>query len=432
MRVAIVGGGLTGLSAADALSKRHHTCTILEKDDAIGGLAGSFKVNGVYLEKFYHHLFTSDSAAVELINRLGLSDRLEWYPTATSYYMKRIYRLSTIPDLLRFSHISFFDRIRLGLLYVMTRFTTDWRELEGITAHDWLVKMGGKRVYRGVWEPLLRGKFGQYADQIAAVWIWNKLKLRGSSRGKTQEERLGYLRGGFGQALDAWKRQLCDRGVNILLNSPVDEIRIENGRVTGIVLAGEFHPFDWVLVTTAPEPFIQMARALPTEYRDRLAKIEYLANVCLVMSLDRNLSDTYWLNVGDPTIPFTGVIEHTNMQRKETYGGKNLVYLSRYLTLDDPYYQMSAQDLLTAYSPYLQRMFPGFIREWVKETWAWRARYTQPVIGLHYSDLRPPFKTPIANLWLCCMAQIYPQDRGMNYAIAYGQKVAAEMVQGSL
>jgi len=430
MHVAVIGGGVTGMSAADELSRRGVACTIFDKDQVIGGLAGSFKVNGVYLEKFYHHLFTSDTAAAEMIERVGLGDRLEWLPTSNSFYAGRFYRLSTPLDLLKFSHIRLIDRIRLGLLYLSTRFVGNWQALEEITAREWLIKRAGQSVYEGVWQPMLRNKFGQYADQIAAVWIWNKLKLRGSSRGKGQEERLGYLRGGFGQAIDAWERQLRAQGVEIALHTPVERIQIQDGVATGVVAGGCFRAFDRILVTTAPEILNQIAPGLPAGYRARLAEIEYLANVCLVMSLDRSLSNTYWLNIGDPAIPFTGLIEHTNMQGPERYGGAHLVYLSRYLDPQDPYYQMPAEELLAAYMPYLQKMFEGFRPSWVKDLWAWRARYAQPVIGLRYSKILPPFRTPIENLWLSCMAQVYPQDRGMNYAIVFGKKVVAEMMQG--
>jgi protoporphyrinogen oxidase len=427
MKIAIIGGGMTGMSAADELTKRGASCTIFEKQPVLGGLAGSFQVNGAWLEKFYHHLFTSDRAAVALIERLGWGDALEWIPTTNSYYLNQIYHLSTPLDLLRFSSISLLARIRLGLLYVGTRFVNNWQKLEQITAREWLIRMAGREVYEKVWQPLLRGKFGRYADEVAAVWIWNKLKLRGSSRGKKQEERLGYVRGGFGQVIDAFERDLQKQDVEINPWSPVERIEIEEGRATGVVVDGAFQPFDRVLVTTAPDLFLEMAPELPAAYRDQLAQIKYLANVCLVMSLDRSLSDTYWLNVGDPSIPFTGVIEHTNMQRPDIYGGAHLAYLSRYLDPEDPFYDMSAEELLEAYVPHLQKMFEGFSRDWVKEAWAWRARYAQPVIGLNYSDLKPAFRTPVEDLWLCCMAQIYPQDRGINYAVAYGQKVAAAM-----
>ena len=271
-------------------------------------------------------------------------------------------------------------------------------------------------------------KFGDYADEVAAVWFWNKLKLRGSSRGKQQEERLGYLVGGFGQALEAWEQELRTRGVEMRVGEGVERIPVEQGRATGVVTGKGLQPFDHVLVTTAPELLVRMAPDLPADYRARLSKIRYLANVCLVMRLDRTLSDTYWLDVGDPTIPMTGVIEHTNMQRPETYGGAHLVYISRYLAPDNPRFAMSAEQLLSDYLPHLQKMFKGFSREWVKEVWAWRERHTQPVVGLNYSALLPPFETPAPNLWLSCMAQIYPEDRGMNYAVVYGNRVAEKML----
>ncbi len=427
-QVAIIGGGLTGMSAADALTARGVRCTLYEREATLGGLAGSFQVDGAWLERFYHHLFTSDTAMAELIERLGYGHLLEWLPTSNSYYAGGIYRLSTPFDLLRFKRIGLLDRIRLGLLYVKTMFVNDWRPLEEITARDWLIRMAGANVYHAVWEPLLRSKFGAYADQVAAVWIWNKLKLRGSSRGKKQEERLGYVRGGFGQVIVAWEQDLRKRGVDVQLETPVEHIVVKDGGAVGVEAGGAFHAYDAVLVTTAPSILCDLTPDLPGDYADALRAIPYLANVCLVMRLDRSLSNTYWLNVGEPDIPFTGVIEHTNMQRPEDYGGAHLVYISRYLTAEDPVFSMTKEQVLDSYLPYLQRMFRGFERSWVQELWAWRERYTQPVIGLHYSQRKPSFQTPVGGLWLSCMAQVYPEDRGMNYAVVFGRKVAEEMM----
>ena len=429
MRVAVVGGGITGMSACDMLSRHGIACDLYEKDATLGGLAGSFEVNGARLERFYHHLFTSDVAMAELIASLGLGDDLEWLPTSNAYFAGRTYRLSTPLDLLRFTRLSLADRIRLGLLYLRTGLVRDWHRLEEITARDWLVKMAGQDVWHAVWEPLLRGKFGRYADDVAAVWIWNKLKLRGGSRGKGQEERLGYLRGGFGRALEAWEQRLRQQGVTIRTGAEVTRIEILQGRAQALQVGGERHAYDRIIVTTAPSLLAEMAPGLPVSYRERLRRIHYLGNVCLVLKLDRSLSDTYWLNVGDPSIPFTGVIEHTNMQRPEDYGGAHLAYLSRYLDVADPSYEMTADALLVSYEPYLQRMFPGFSRDWVQVCWAWREPYAQPVIGLRYSQLRPELKTPVGNLWLSSMAQVYPEDRGMNYAVVWGRKVARALLK---
>jgi len=430
MRIAIIGGGLTGMSAAHQLAKAGHACTLYERDDSLGGLAGSFRVNGAYLEKFYHHLFTSDRAMVRLIEDLGLGGDLVWNPTVTStWYVNRIFRLATPLDVIRFKPLSLVNRLRLGSLAIIPRFVRDWRKLEEITAKEWLIKWGGRQVYEVVWYPLLRNKFGAYADEVAAVWFWNKLKLRGGSRGKGQAEHLGYLVGGFGRAIEAFEARLRSLGVDIRLSSPVERVVIENGRATGVVSNGRREDFDLVLATTAPEILLHMAPDLPQEYRERLARIRYLANACLIMKLKRSLSTTYWLNINDPNIPFVAVVEHTNMQRPDEYGGHHLAYVSRYMDPNDPFFAMSAEELFQAYLPHLRTVFPEFSPDWVEALYAWRERYTQPVVGLHYSQIRPPFRTPVQGLWLCCMAQIYPEDRGMNYAVAYGEKVAAEILE---
>jgi protoporphyrinogen oxidase len=429
MRIAIVGGGLTGMSAAYELSKAGHQCTLYERDEALGGLAGSFRVNGVYLEKFYHHLFTSDTAMSRLIEDVGLGGDLVWNATATgTYYQGRIFRLATPLDVLRFKPLSFLNRIRFGSLAIIPRFMRNWRKFEETTAKEWLIKWGGRRVYDIVWYPLIRNKFGSHADEVAAVWIWNKLKLRGGSRGKGQAENLGYLKGGFGRAVDALEARLREMGVDIRLNSPVQRIALEGGKAAAVESKGQREAYDRMLVTAAPEVFLNLAPDLPEDYRERLGKIQYLANACLIMKLNRSLSSTYWLNINDASIPFVAVVEHTNMQRPEEYGGQHLAYLSRYMDATDPYYAMSAEELFQAYLPHLKTIYPEFSPDWVEGLYSWRERHTQPVVGLHYSDLRPPFRTPVDGLWLCCMAQIYPEDRGMNYAVAYGQKVAAEIV----
>jgi len=428
MNVGIVGGGLTGLTTAYELAKRGHTCTIYERDAEIGGLAGSFNVNGVLLEKFYHHLFTSDTAMAELIDDLGLGADLEWKPTVTSYYANRIYRMSKPIDVLRFKPLNLIGRFRLGLLAIIPRFVADWKPLEDITAKEWLIKMGGQDVYDAVWGPLMRGKFGTYADQVAAVWIWNKLKLRGGSRGKGQAENLGYLKGGFGRAIEAFRDRLLEMGVQIRTNLPVEEILVENGRATGIHAGGQSYTHDRILVTTAPALFAHMAPGLPQDYRARLESFIYLANVCLVLRLDRSLSDTYWLNINDPTLPFVAVVEHTNMQRPAEYGGHHLVYISRYAPIGDPYVQMPTDQLFETYLPHLRKLFPELQREWILDYWAWREDYAQPVITKHYSALIPPFETPIRDLWFCSMAQVYPEDRGMNYAIVYARKAVDAML----
>ena len=205
--VAVIGGGFSGLAAAWELGRRGLRATVLERDAEIGGLAGSFIAGGARLEKFYHHWFTNDVHVMELIEELGQSAEVLLRPTRTgTYHGHDLFKLSTPLDLLRFSPLPFPDRLRLGLLALRARRVKDWRALEDRSAADWLREMDSERVYRVVWEPLLRGKFGDLAEEVAAVWFWNKLKLRGGSRGRGGGERLAYYEGGFAALVVGWPR----------------------------------------------------------------------------------------------------------------------------------------------------------------------------------------------------------------------------------
>jgi protoporphyrinogen oxidase len=171
-----------------------------------------------------------------------------------------------------------------------------------------------------------------------------------------------------------------------------------------------------------------MTPGLPASYVDRCQQIRFLGNTCLVLRLNRSLSSTYWLNVADPSFPFVGIIEHTNLDAKENYNGEHIVYLSKYLPTTEPLFSMNAEETYNYCEPFIQRIFPDFNRSWVNSFHVWKSRFSQPVITKHYSKNIPGFQTPIKSLWLNTMAQIYPEDRGTNYAVRYGRKVAREIL----
>ena len=428
--VVVIGGGFGGLAAAWELTRRGIAVTVLEADAEVGGLAGSFEVNGHPLEKFYHHWFTNDVHVTELVRELGTEDRVLYRPTRTGmYYANSVFRLSAPLDVLRFAPLRLIDRVRLAALALRARGVKDWRRLETLTAKEWLVRLGGREVYRVVWEPLLHGKFGSFASEISAVWFWNKLKLRGGSRDASGAEMLAYYRGGFA----ALARELADRieasGGVVETGVAAAELMVEEGAVRAVRTARGDIAADAVIATPAlPIVADHVEPHVSPEYVSRLRRVQYLANLCIVLELDRSLSDTYWLNVNDPGFPFVGVIEHTNFEPAESYGGRHIVYLSKYLPETAELYVMPDADVLEYCVPHLQRMFPAFDRRWILGHHVWRARYAQPIVVRRYSELIPPADTPLENLYLCTMAQVYPEDRGTNYAIrdgrATGRRVA--------
>jgi protoporphyrinogen oxidase len=431
-RIGVIGGGFAGLTAALRLARAGHDVTLWEKG-RLGGQAATFEVAGTRLEIFYHHLFQSDTSIVELAGDVGVADRLMWLPSNVGYFTDgRIYPLNGALDLLRLGSIPFIDRVRLGLVTAYLQRVRDWKKFESVTAHEWLTRALGQRAYDRTLGAQLRAKFGRYYDQIPMVWFWGKIWLRTTSRrSPLDQEKLGYFDGSFQVIVDALVEANERAGVRIVREG-LDSIRQQvDGSWVAIAEAGSETPVEVVLATVPSHVFQRVAPPMPDTYREKLNALSYEAAVVAILELDRPLSDVYWLNIADDTLPFTGVIEHTNFVAPEKYGGRRFVYLSKYMEPDHPYFTMTDKEILSAYLPALTKINPRFDPAWVKNSWVFRERAAQPIIPLRYSEQIPEFRTPLRGLYLANTTQIYPEDRGTNYSVRLGNDVAS-LIMGDL
>lgn len=427
---AIVGGGFAGLAAAYELAKSGKKVVVIERDRELGGLAGGFKVGNEVLEKFYHHWFNNDVEIFKLIEELGENHNILLRPTRTGmYFANQFFRLSTPMDLLKFDALPFFDRIRLGVAVLRAKSIKDWRKLEGLSAKEWLIDLCGQRAYDVVWDPLLVGKFGDVAEDVSAVWFWKKLVLRGGSRSSSGDEVLAYYKGGFAELANRLGEAIIKLGGEIRLETAAIQVVTEGGSGKGVLTNDGLVSAENVIVTTAlPITADLLQESAPAPFLEKLRRVRYLSNVCMVLSLDRSLSDTYWLNVNDPGFPYVGVIEHTNFEPPSSYGGRHIVYLSKYLPPHHAMYKMSDAELVEFSIPHLQKMFPEFDASWIQDVHVWRADYAQPIAEKHYSSIVPGRETPFPNVYVTTMAQVYPEDRGTNYAVKEGRGLARQII----
>ena len=436
MRVGIIGAGATGLPAAYDILKAGYEAVVYESAPFIGGHASTFDVGGQRLERGYHHWFTSDTDIVELVEEIGLGDTIRWIDsTVGTLYDGLIYDFVTPLDLLKFKPLSLPNRVRLGLTTLYLQRQKDWQKYERVTAEEWLRRHGGQGVYDVFWGPMLRGKFGEdYYRQVSMAWVWGKINTRVKSRGKSMvREKLGYPLGSFGMVFDTLVEKIRELGGEVNTSTPVNRIVIEDGRATGLEIrigdgGHKEEKFDAVLATTPSPIFSRLVPPMPEEYRSRLERARYMSAVLIVLVLDRPLSHVYWLNVADRSIPFVGVIEHTNLIGPEYYGGKHIVYLSNYLTRDDPLYRMGHDELLDEYLPHLKKINPDFELDWIETSYHHRVDGAQPVIGVDYSQHIPDHQTPFKGVYLANTTQIYPEDRGTNYSVRMGRQVAKRIL----
>lgn len=428
LRIGVAGGGVTGLTAALRLAQSGHRVTVCEQASEPGGLAAAVPFAGTRLEAFYHHVFTSDRETVRLIRELGLENRMQWRKTPMGMYSQgALYKFGTPWDLLRFRPLSFFNRLRFGLVILYLSRVKRWERYERVTAQEWIRRAFGEQAWQKVWGPLLNGKFGDYASEIGMPWFYSRVHTRAASREKGMtRESLGYLEGSFQVLHEALVKAIESLGGEVRFNEAVKRVVVGGERVQGWVTSRRAREsLDAVLLTPAPEAALALLpKKLNGGYWEKLRNIQYLGNVCVILTLRRSLTPIYWMNIPDTKSPFIAVIEHTNFIPPEVYGGRHLLYLSSYLPVTHPRYRAPEAGLLDEFYAYLKKVIPDFSSRDVTGAQVFRAPYAQPVIRAGYAQNVVPAASPVAGLYLTNMAQIYPEDRGMSYSIRLGEAAA--------
>jgi protoporphyrinogen oxidase len=428
VRIAVIGAGVCGLVAAHRLAALGHECDVYERWPGLGGQAATFDVgDGHRLERYYHHLFTTDRHIAALYDELGLE--IEWRRSSVAMFAHgRLWPFTTPGDLLRFRPLPPVARVRMGVAALaLQRLPRD--RMERVTARAWIERWMGRAAWREVWGPMLRGKFGARADEIAMVWLWSKLRLR---RGEdARDERLGYPVGSWEPLFEALRRSIEARGGRVLIDRPA--MRVAPGFEVTAGAPGSFRAghdprrfeaagverYDRVLATVPNDVFEQLLEPglLPDDSIARLRSIEYFAALCLLLELDRPFSRFYWTNVADRELPFVGLIEHTNFVPPERYGGRRFLYAANYLPHGHELLELDADALLARYEPGLRLVNPAFSRTWVRGAWLHREPAAQPIVTVGYHERIPPLRTPVPGLVLANTTQVYPEDRGTNYAV---------------
>ncbi len=411
--LAIIGSGVGGLACAYFLLKKNPKLhvEIFEKGNVVGGLAAPISIQGTKLEKFYHHIFTTDKEIMNLITELGIEDKLHWYKdNRATYWGNTLYPFLGAKDLLLFSPLPFLSRFRVGLITYYLMKTKNWKKFENTTASSWLSKYMGKKAYEIFWQPVLFAKFQKYFDKITMSWVWSRIETRGNSKGK-----LGYMDGSFGTLFDTLEKKVRGKGGMIQTNMTITGIEKTNEGVILTFNDNSKKVFDKVIITTPSHVYTKLLHGLTEEYIHNVNSIDYISAQTIILTLKEKLTDYYWITVADTKQPALVIVEQTNMV--EGYNGKHIIYVGNYLQNDSEILTMSDDALKKIYYPFLKKLNKNFKDSWVEDFQVFRAPFAQPIVTTEYHTHIPAVQSPIEDVYILNMSQVYPEDRGMNFAV---------------
>ena len=428
MHFGIIGGGIMGLTLGYYLSQEGYRVSLLERGGKLGGLAGSLDFDGCTIDKYYHSILGGDTHLLHLIDELGISGSLRFKGLRMGFYHeKRFYPMSTPRELMTFPPLNMLDRFRLVGTVLYSLAIRDWHKLEDISVEKWLTGVSGRNNYQNIWKPLLRAKFDGNFGDIPATYIWSRILRMNSIRhaDKTQGDN-GYLTGGFYTLINSLAGHIRDQEGEILLNTAVERLEPEGNKIR--LKTGErTHVFDKV-ISTVPTPYFR--NLLPQTlgwYKEKLAQIDYLDIVCLLMVLKKSLGPFHTLNITDGSLPFTGVIETTHLIDPMYVNGNSLVYFPIYLAPGSEIFKMPESGVFQYCLPHIKEMFPDFREKDIVKTFVMRSRFVEPIHRVRRTGDIPDIITPVSNLFLANTTQVYPEILNCESVVRFSKKVVEKI-----
>ncbi len=428
-KIAVIGGGIMGVALAYKLAQQDMQVDVYERGDNLGGLAGFMLYDGVRMDRFYHTILSSDTMMQSLMDESGVADKRHFTATKQGFYDNgKLFDFNTPVDFMLFPPLNLIQRFRLGLQVIYAQFESDWRKMDTVPVEEWLLKVSGRGAYDKVWKPLLRAKFDTMAESVPATYIWSRLRrMMGTRKGVTSKEMMCYLENGYYTLIEGLARKCEALGVNFHLNAPIEEIIIENNKATGIKLAGTVLPYDAVISTLASPILSNIIPQASAAFRETLTKQQYLGVMCPLVILKKQLVPYYVVNITDESIPFTAVVETTNLIDPKYVKNHHIVYLPKYLAPDSPIATWSDEQVKTEWMKSFRQMFPNFDENDIEAFIVQRAKFVEPIRPMNTLGDIPNIKTPVERLYMGNTVMIYPDLGNGESVTRFALKVVEEL-----
>jgi protoporphyrinogen oxidase len=419
MRIGIIGGGLTGLTAAFMLSKKHKV-TLFEKENYLGGMASSYNVSWdgkkYSITKTYHHILDGDKTTIDIIRQLGLYRKLHMKKVKQGFiYKNRIIGFSTPLEILKFP-LPMSDKMKLVKFVLFDMKKRNWDDLEGINTKQWITEKAGKNNYNILFSKLIENKFHDSPEKIEASWFGTRFSKESSSILK----KFGWLKGGVVQIIDRLEERTRKNKGRIILNAEVVSVKNKTLVYKKNKSRKKFN-FDVLVSTIPPETFLKIASGIPKDIKKQFENIKYLSCICATVGLKKKMFDQYWLNILDK-LPFVVLFNHTALYGDAAPRGKSVCYLLTYLKSSEKLWRKSDEQIKRIYIDAIKKIIPDFEDniEWFK---IFKVKHAEAIYKLGFTN--PP--TSYDGIYFAGIYKIYPKIRNMASAMAEAISIANEI-----
>ena len=422
--IVIVGGGMSGLTMAYYLTKLGEKVTIIEKEDHLGGNGACWETDDFWIDYYYHFFLKSDKYIMALLKELGLENEIIWKDTDLNFFSKSntkflaflsekgIMPFSSGRDIFQNGNLSLANKFLLGYVYLRLRLIRDWKQLEGITARDWVMKVGNDTLYKEIFEPLLNVKWGGGKDTISASWLWARIRARVNAEGSFKfEKTLGCLKGASRSLFLKLEEKIINTGGILLKNSNATKIIIKDNAVNGIEYEtkGRRQTIKAKrVVSTIPLPNLIKIATLPREFNESLQKVKYCAVICACLCLKKPLTNIVRLVCRPDIASFNGIVEHTNIVSPKYYNNQSIIYLFRFLNAGEKMWRFSDSEILENFLRDMRRLLPKFEDNSLIWSRIQRNSFADPIYDLNYTKKIPGIHSPVEGLSLVELSQALP------------------------
>ncbi len=415
----VIGGGILGMTVAHRLAERGEDISLFESADSLGGLASPWEIGNFEWDRFYHVILLSDKCLRKLLSELNLEDEIEWVETKTGFYTDgQLFSLSSSLEFLRFPPLSIIDKIRLGITIYYASKIKNWKKLENISVEDWLRNLSGEKTFNKIWLPLLRAKLGENYKNTSAAFIWATIQRMYSARESgLKKEMFGYLRGGYSRIINVFAEKLKNEKVTIKTNYAAKSIKKINDCIQVQFTNGKIECFDNVILTLPSSIAAKICSNITEEEKEKLNKIKYIGVVCASLLIKKPLSGFYVTNITDTEVKFTGIIEMTALVDKQKFGGNTLVYLPKYVTHDDDFFNLNDDQIEEQFLTSFQRIYPEITKDDICEFKIARARNVFALSTINYSENLIPVNTSVPGLFILNSTHIVNGTLNINETI---------------